>query len=96
MSSSSNRRVAFVTGATGFVGLNVVDELLSRGFEVHALHRPGSSRLKLLRSLPNANAHLHLVTGKMGAPPGDFARLVPEETGQHHLAPLVSLAAVLD
>jgi dihydroflavonol-4-reductase len=44
----SSGRVAFVTGATGFVGLNLVKELMIRGWDVTALHRP-SSDLKLLR-----------------------------------------------
>jgi len=39
---------AFVTGATGFLGLNVVDALLDEGWSVVALHRASSnvSRLK--------------------------------------------------
>ncbi len=41
-------RGAFVTGATGFVGLNLVKELMIRGWDVTALHRP-SSDLKLLK-----------------------------------------------
>jgi|SRR5450432_702543 dihydroflavonol-4-reductase len=41
-------RAAFVTGATGFVGLNLVKELMIRGWDVTALHRP-SSDLKLLK-----------------------------------------------
>ena len=44
----SSGRAAFVTGATGFVGLNMVKELMIRGWDVTALHRP-SSDLKLLR-----------------------------------------------
>ena len=43
----SARRAAFVTGGTGFVGLNLVKELMIRGWDVTALHRP-SSDLKLL------------------------------------------------
>src|ERR1700683_1642203 len=39
---------AFVPGATGFVGLNMVKELMIRGWDVTALHRP-SSDLKLLK-----------------------------------------------
>src|ERR1700683_4882565 len=43
-----SERAAFVTGATGFVGLNMVKELMIRGWDVTALHRP-SSDLKLLK-----------------------------------------------
>jgi dihydroflavonol-4-reductase len=41
-------RAAFVTGGTGFVGLNLVKELMIRGWDVTALHR-ASSDLKLLK-----------------------------------------------
>jgi nucleoside-diphosphate-sugar epimerase len=44
----SSGRAAFVTGGTGFVGLNMVKELMIRGWNVTALHRP-SSDLKLLK-----------------------------------------------
>jgi len=44
----SSSRAAFVTGGTGFVGLNIVKELMIRGWDVTALHRP-SSDLKLLK-----------------------------------------------
>src|ERR1700719_812418 len=44
----SSSRAAFVTGGTGFVGLNLVKELMIRGWDVTALHRP-SSDLNLLR-----------------------------------------------
>jgi nucleoside-diphosphate-sugar epimerase len=38
----SSKKKAFVTGATGFLGLNLIEELSSAGFEVTALHRPTS------------------------------------------------------
>ncbi|HEY2678575.1 MAG TPA: NAD-dependent epimerase/dehydratase family protein [Steroidobacteraceae bacterium] len=41
-------RAAFVTGGTGFVGLNLVKELMIRGWDVTALHR-ASSDLKFLK-----------------------------------------------
>ena len=34
----------FVTGASGFIGANLVDELVARGHEVRALLRPGSDQ----------------------------------------------------
>ena len=39
---SGDGRRAFVTGATGFVGLNLIEELLAQGWKVTALHRPSS------------------------------------------------------
>ncbi len=50
-SHDSSRRTAFVTGATGFLGLNLIAELKSQGWEVIALHRP-SSNLTYLRRFP--------------------------------------------
>ncbi|HEY2145811.1 MAG TPA: SDR family oxidoreductase [Steroidobacteraceae bacterium] len=41
-------RAAFVTGGTGFVGLNLVKELMIRGWDTTALHR-ASSDLKFLK-----------------------------------------------
>lgn len=39
-----NRRRALVTGATGFIGQNLVRHLCSAGWEVHAIVRPASNR----------------------------------------------------
>jgi dihydroflavonol-4-reductase len=47
----SARRTALVTGATGFLGLNLVRQLTDAGWEVIALHRPGSE-LTYLRRFP--------------------------------------------
>lgn len=43
-------RTAFVTGATGFVGLNLAEVLLARGWRVLAMHRAGSE-LKYLQRM---------------------------------------------
>src|SRR5947207_7720326 len=40
---------AFVTGATGFVGLNLVEELVRQGWQVTALHRANSDLAELGR-----------------------------------------------
>lgn len=42
-------RTAFVTGATGFVGLNLVEQLLAQDWRVLALHRAGSDLKYLAR-----------------------------------------------
>ncbi|MDH3234589.1 MAG: NAD-dependent epimerase/dehydratase family protein [Alphaproteobacteria bacterium] len=41
--TSQNARTAFVTGGTGFVGINIVDTLLAAGWTVTALHRAGAN-----------------------------------------------------
>ena len=46
-------RSAFVTGATGFVGLNLIEELLRQGWGVTAMHRR-SSDLRYLQRLDAA------------------------------------------
>jgi dihydroflavonol-4-reductase len=42
-------KTAFVTGATGFVGLNLVDELHAQGWNIIALHRSSSDVAPLAR-----------------------------------------------
>jgi dihydroflavonol-4-reductase len=45
---------AFVTGSTGFLGLNLIGELSAGGWEIHALHLPGEDlrRLRQNRVVP--------------------------------------------
>jgi nucleoside-diphosphate-sugar epimerase len=70
-----------VTGSTGFVALNIVDELLRRDWQVFCLHRPGSKRAKLLKELPHAaTCSLVCVEGSLSVAPDEFAKLVPEST----------------
>lgn len=42
-------KTAFVTGATGFVGLNLIEELLAQGWRVLGMHRAGSDLSGLAR-----------------------------------------------
>ena len=46
------QRKAFVTGATGFVGINLVQRLMVDGWDVTALHRPSSDLTFLKRFAP--------------------------------------------
>lgn len=43
-------KIAFVSGGTGFLGINLIRELLKKDWKVFALHRPSSS-LKYLKNL---------------------------------------------
>ena len=56
------KKKAFVTGATGFVSLNLIEELCSAGYEVTALHRP-TSDLQFLGRL-DANRVVGTITDK--------------------------------
>ncbi len=53
---------AFVTGGTGFIGANLVRELLQSGYSVKALVRPTS----FLTNLEGLD--LEIVTGDLNAP----------------------------
>ncbi len=46
----NNTRTAFVTGGTGFLGINLIQQLVANGWEVTALHR-SSSNLTNLKTL---------------------------------------------
>ena len=43
------KKSAFVTGSTGFLGLNLIDQLLKCGWKVYALHRSTSDLTYLNR-----------------------------------------------
>lgn len=78
--SGGRGRICFVTGATGFVALNLVDELLANGWQVHALHREGSQRASMLKQLPHADSRLNLVPGDLKMDHDKFVLLVPSDT----------------
>ena len=77
-------RTAFVTGATGFLGLHMVEQLLAAGFRVVALHR-ATSDLRFLSRF-TANPALTLVVGDI-TDPESLARAIPEGCdGVFHVA----------
>ena len=47
--ATQETRTAFVTGGTGFVGINIVDKLLEDGWSVTALHRAGADTRELTK-----------------------------------------------
>jgi nucleoside-diphosphate-sugar epimerase len=76
----SSGRAAFVTGGTGFVGLNMVKELMIRGWDVTALHRR-SSELKLLKRFQPK-----LAAGELSDPNSLLAAIPPGTDTVFHVA----------
>lgn len=78
-------KTAFVTGGTGFVGLNLVEQLTQSGWDVVALHR-ASSRLTHLQNYP-----VRLVEGEI-EDKASLERAMPEHVDAvFHVAGDVSL-----
>jgi len=73
-------RAAFVTGGTGFVGLNLVKELMIRGWDVTALHRPCSDLKLLKRFRPK------LAVGELSDPAALLAAIPPGTDTVFHVA----------
>ena len=65
-------KTAFVTGGTGFIGLNLVEHLTQSGWDVIALHRP-NSRLTHLQKYP-----VRLVEGAI-EDAASLARAMPDD-----------------
>lgn len=83
MAAGRHQRVCFVTGSTGFVGLNLVSRLLSHGWCVHALTRDkrgsGAKRLAALgRAEAASTGQLFIVEGELGS--REQGLPVPERT----------------
>lgn len=79
-------KIVAVTGAPGFVGSHLCEELLSQGYRVRAVHRPGS-KLDFLLGLQKRFPALQLVVADIN----DASSLVPVFTGAQavfHLAAL--------
>ena len=66
-------QTAFVTGGTGFIGINLIELLVHEGWEVTALHRP-TSNLTYLKRFP-----IKLAEGSI-TDPESLDRAIPEGT----------------
>jgi nucleoside-diphosphate-sugar epimerase len=78
-------RSAFVTGGTGFLGLNLIEQLSARNWQVTALHRP-SSDLRLLQRFP-----VRLAEGDI-LDPESLRRAMPQEVdADFHVAADISM-----
>ncbi len=62
---------AFITGGTGFIGLNLIEQLVAQGWQITALHRPTSD----LRHISRLS--VHLVEGDL-LDPESLRRAMPE------------------
>jgi nucleoside-diphosphate-sugar epimerase len=65
-------KTAFVTGSTGFLGLNLIEQLVQQRWRVVALHR-ANSELKYLKRFP-----IELTEGDINDPPS-LARALPRD-----------------
>ena len=72
--------VAFVTGGTGFLGINLIEQLLAKKWEVVALHRPTSSMKDLRKK------DIQLVEGSITAPDSLGAALPENVDAVFHVA----------
>jgi len=78
-------RSAFVTGGTGFLGLNLIEQLTAQDWQVTALHRP-SSDVRLLTEFP-----VKLVEGDI-LEPQSLRRAVPQSVhAVFHVAADISM-----
>ncbi len=73
-------RTAFVTGGTGFVGLNLIQKLMAEGWDVTALHRSSSDLTYLNRFAPK------LVVGEITDPASLLAALPQGTDTVFHVA----------
>lgn len=62
MSNNKERKVALVTGATGFVGSHLTRRLVNEGWDVHTIIRPQSSLDSIQDIIENLTVHKHCGT----------------------------------
>ena len=86
----SMAKTAFVTGGTGFIGINLIELLIDEGWQVTALHR-ATSNLTYLKRFPVALAEGSITD------PESLERAIPESTDVvFHVAGDTSLWAKKD
>ena len=81
----NNARLAFVTGATGAVGLALVRALIDRGWQVHALHRASSDTTAL------QSPGVTLVEGDIRDTGGIVGKIAPGTDLVFHVAASLSV-----
>ena len=76
------RLKAVITGATGFIGTALCEEMLKNGHEVTAVIRPGSEKRKKLCFSAALNTHLEVVEAALE----DFTGLANQWKGRYILS----------
>ena len=80
MNAAAPSALALVTGATGFLGLHLVEALRAAGWRINALHRAGSDT-RALHALG-----VGLIRGDVLDPDSLHAAITPETTAVFHAA----------
>ena len=84
------REVVLVTGATGFIGAHVVDELLRRGIKVKAAARSRAKAQQMLDDRPQYKGQLEFVFVEDLLKPGVFDEAVKGVDAIAHIASVSS------
>ena len=89
--SDSRREYVLVTGATGFIGAHVVDELLRRGLRVRGTARSEAKANEMLRARPQYAGKLDFALVEDLTVPGGFDDAVKGVDAIIHVASVCDL-----